>query len=236
MTDPDPHTLDPERAPESHAVFGPDPSAMRPSLWVTYGLIAIEAALLPVSFLLAHFLGVDLARWLEPRPSDIGWGAAATLPMLAGYMVMKHLPFAPFRRIRRILAELVPLIFGQAPRATLLLAAAAAGIGEEAVFRGVFQSACLPAFGPFVAVTVASILFGAFHCYTPTYAILAFILGIYLGWLALATGGIIAPAIAHALYDYAVLRDILRHADSQKTAQRPALRPDTQDDLAERLP
>jgi membrane protease YdiL (CAAX protease family) len=203
---------------------------------VTYGLIATEAALLPASLLLAHFLRVDLAHLLELRPAEVGWGVAATVPMLAGYMVMKHLPFAPFRRIRRILQELVPLIFGQAPTATLLLAAAAAGIGEEALFRGVFQSACLPSFGPLVAVAAASILFGALHCYTPTYAILAIVLGAYLGWFALATGGLIAPAIAHALYDYVVLRDILSHADSQKTAQRPVLNPDAQDDLAERLP
>ena len=48
-----------------------------------------------------------------------------------------------------------------------------AGIGEELLFRGVVQALLERWLGPWIALGVASILFGLVHALTPTYALLA---------------------------------------------------------------
>jgi membrane protease YdiL (CAAX protease family) len=45
---------------------------------------------------------------------------------------------------------------------------------------------------------------------TPTYAVLAGAVGLYLGWLAVTTGGVWLPAVVHALYDVVALALLLR--------------------------
>ena len=47
--------------------------------------------------------------------------------------------------------------------------------------------------------------FGAAHLITWTYAIIVCVIGAYLGWIYLATGNLLAPAVTHAVYDFAAL-------------------------------
>ena len=56
-----------------------------------------------------------------------------------------------------------------------------------------------------MAVLVTSTLFGLAHLVTPTYAVLAGLIGIYFGVLAVVTDSLLVPIVAHALYDYAAL-------------------------------
>jgi membrane protease YdiL (CAAX protease family) len=56
-----------------------------------------------------------------------------------------------------------------------------------------------------VALVMASLLFGAFHLITWTYAIIAAFIGAYLGLLWIWTGNLITPMMTHAVYDIAVL-------------------------------
>jgi membrane protease YdiL (CAAX protease family) len=80
-----------------------------------------------------------------------------------------------------------------------------AGVGEEALFRGLVQDT-LAAWMPLgVALALASLLFGLLHAVTPTYAVLATLMGAYLGGLYLWTGGLLAPMVTHGVYDFAVL-------------------------------
>jgi uncharacterized protein len=51
----------------------------------------------------------------------------------------------------------------------------------------------------------ASMVFGLLHAVTITYAVLAALVGAYLGWLALATDSLVGPIIAHSLYDFLAL-------------------------------
>jgi membrane protease YdiL (CAAX protease family) len=88
--------------------------------------------------------------------------------------------------------------------------AALAGIGEEALFRGVVQSALLGRLPGWAAVLVTAAAFGAAHALTLTYAVLAALVGAYLGWLHLASGNLLVPILAHALYDFVALRLLLR--------------------------
>ena len=90
--------------------------------------------------------------------------------------------------------------------ATALALGAAAGIGEEMLFRGVMQFEIGSRLGSdVVAVGLTSIVFGALHAVTPLYAGLAALASVYFGWLYLVTGNLVVPIITHAFYDWAAL-------------------------------
>ena len=55
------------------------------------------------------------------------------------------------------------------------------------------------------AVVVIGLAFGAVHWLTPTYALLAGLVGVYLGALYAVSGNLLAPITAHALYDFVAL-------------------------------
>ena len=98
-----------------------------------------------------------------------------------------------------------------------------AGFGEELLFRGVFQAATAEWTGDFlphspagamvgdgIALVVVAIVFGLMHAVNAAYAVLATVMGLYLGWLWLATGNLAVPIVAHAVYDFLALGYILR--------------------------
>ena len=57
---------------------------------------------------------------------------------------------------------------------------------------------------------MAALLFGAAHWLTATYALLAGLIGLYLGALFLLTENLLVPAIAHAAYDVVALSVLVR--------------------------
>lgn len=90
--------------------------------------------------------------------------------------------------------------------ATALALGAAAGIGEEMLFRGVLQFELGSRLGSeILAVGLTSIVFGALHAVTPLYAGLAALASVYFGWLYLVTGNLVVPIVTHAFYDWAAL-------------------------------
>jgi membrane protease YdiL (CAAX protease family) len=81
----------------------------------------------------------------------------------------------------------------------------AAGVGEELLFRGLLQAAIADWLHPWAGLGIASLVFGLAHSITRTYAVLATLLGAYLGGLWLACDNLLAPMITHALYDFLAL-------------------------------
>ena len=57
--------------------------------------------------------------------------------------------------------------------------------------------------GAMTGLLASNVLFGLAHSITPTYAVLAGLLGIYLGFIFTITGeeNLIAPILCHSLYD-----------------------------------
>lgn len=102
--------------------------------------------------------------------------------------------FLPLRRIQDFVREQLAPPLSQCQAWEILAIAAFAGIGEEVLFRGVLQ--------PRVGWLIASVLFGLAHSITPTYVIVAAILGGLLGQLQTVSGNLWAPIVAHAVYDY----------------------------------
>ncbi len=72
--------------------------------------------------------------------------------------------------------------------AGLLALAVAAGVGEEALFRGLLQTALGERLGPVAAVGLVGALFGAAHAISIAYGVMATALGLYLGAAFALTG------------------------------------------------
>lgn len=80
----------------------------------------------------------------------------------------------------------------------LFVVSLCAGWGEEVLFRGFLQSE--------LGWVWASIIFGLAHALTATYALLATVMGGYLGWIFHEFNqSIWIPALVHGIYDFAAL-------------------------------
>ena len=93
-----------------------------------------------------------------------------------------------------------------------------AGLGEEMLFRGVLQATLAEAaaksldggplagqIGDWLAAVVVAAFFGLMHAVNRSYALLAGLIGLYLGGLWIWTGNLAVPITAHALYDFLAL-------------------------------
>ncbi|MGN6393189.1 MAG: lysostaphin resistance A-like protein [Gemmatimonadales bacterium] len=115
--------------------------------------------------------------------------------------------------MRLVEARLGPWLAG-ATSGELLLVAVCAGVGEEALFRGVVQAALLGRVPSWAAVGLTALLFGLAHALTATYAVLATLMGAYLGGLQLACDNLLVPILTHALYDLVALHLLLGVKDT----------------------
>lgn len=146
--------------------------------------------------------------WLDGRAALIG--VVGTLPMLLLLPIFVNSQWPPFARIREMVEEtLLPLV-SRCSTGELLGVALLAGLGEEMMFRGVIQGYLEGLHGPFLAVFIASILFGLAHYLTTAYFVLATAIGAYLSLLWAFADNLLAPMIAHALYDFVALIVLVR--------------------------
>src|SRR5262245_22602913 len=102
----------------------------------------------------------------------------------------------PADALRHVCGVIVRPLFAHVALWQIILVSALAGLGEELLFRGVLQ--------PLVGLTAASVLFGAIHIGGRGfvgYGIWAACIGLVMGWLAMITGGLTAPIVAHGMYD-----------------------------------
>jgi len=127
-------------------------------------------------------------------------------PLIAGYFVLQALPFAPLQRIDRLVRELFQQHMSHLNFWQLAVIAALAGIGEELFFRGLIQLGLSAGLGLniWLAILIASLIFGLAHAATLTYFLLAFVISIYFGFLFDDTGNLFVPIAIHALYDLLV--------------------------------
>ena len=159
-----------------------------------------EAALAAIAIVVARCVGVPLA-WGEPlRDTFIGIGAAGVLAVV-NHALLKHAPSTWIvNGVRAVYHEVLVPVFGALPPYAIGVIGTAAGLGEELLFRGVLQ--------PLIGWVAASLAFGLAHSGSRgmlPFAAWASIMGAALGGLAMATGGLTAPVVAHGLYDVLAL-------------------------------
>ena len=187
-----------------------------PSRFQAGAAIAFETGLAVVAAGIGWLLGlwplpgvsVSADRWIEQLIA-VGWGVLAAVPLIVGLLLVDRFPCGPWRGLQETVdRQLLPWIRHWTV-VEMALISLAAGFGEEMLFRGLLQTALadwLPGiWGAAFALLVASALFGVCHWITTSYAVLAGLMGMYLGALLLITDNLLTPVATHAVYDFVAL-------------------------------
>jgi membrane protease YdiL (CAAX protease family) len=180
-----------------------------------------EGGLALLAWVLGWLLGYPAFSTLNWNTQGVFWGLVACLPMLVLFLICLRWPVGPLAGIKQFADEVIRPVFTPCSWLDLALISLLAGIGEELLFRGVIQGALGDWLGPWLGLALASLLFGVVHWITPTYALLATVMGAYLGWAWLASGNLLVVIVAHAVYDWVALL-VLVHGRSEKGPSTPA--------------
>jgi uncharacterized protein len=176
---------------------------------VTAMAIVVEGGLALVAVALGWLVHHPPLQAIAVTWSALGLGLLATIPMALVFWALIKFPVGPLGNLVRIVDQLIVPLFADCSLAAMAAIALLAGLGEEMLFRGVIQSALEGWLsGPqkqWIALAAASALFGAVHWITPTYAVVAGLIGAYLGWLWIVSGNLAIPAVAHGVYDFLAL-------------------------------
>ena len=171
-----------------------------------------EGSLILVAIILGWFSGIDPFENLHFTEISVFYGLMGTAPLFLVFMALYQIEIEALKKIKHLLLETLGPSLHQHNWADLFVLAAIAGISEEILFRGVVQPWMESSFGMAVGLIGSNILFGLVHAVTPLYAVLATLVGIYLG-LFLDYGGernLLTPIIIHGLYDFLAFIVIMR--------------------------
>ena len=180
--------------------------------------VTMESALGFLAVLIAWWTGISLTDRLDVSGANLARGLVACLPMLAAFWVASFSQWRPLVELRLQVERLVKEIFGQNSWPELAVISLTAGLGEELLFRGALQGWISSYTGATVSVAIVSLLFGVAHAMSVTYFVAATAIGLFLGWLTEAYDDLVAPIVAHAVYDFVAILVIRRRAmKSQQT-------------------
>ncbi|MBN0989329.1 CPBP family intramembrane glutamic endopeptidase [Amphritea pacifica] len=167
--------------------------------------LLFEGGLVGIALGLGWLLDTPAFALFQLSGAGVIQGVLATLPLLLLVLCAAALDFRPVERLFRLSQERISRLFRGTPLLTLALVAGIAGLGEEALFRGVIQTLLATHLNALSGVLIAAVLFGLVHSLSLAYAISATLIGIYLGWLLLCFDNLLVPIMTHSLYDFIVL-------------------------------
>jgi membrane protease YdiL (CAAX protease family) len=173
-------------------------------------VVLLEGGLILVALLLGHLSGNSPVAAIAWTWSGLLAGILAAIPLVVLLFWSRRTMMQPFPRLRRDFERLVAPMFRGTTRLDYLVIALAAALGEEVFFRGLVQPGLANWIGPWSALLLTSVLFGAAHWIAPTYSLLATLAGIYLGGFMLVSGNLLVPMIVHFLYDYVALAVVMK--------------------------
>ncbi|MGR8930569.1 MAG: CPBP family intramembrane glutamic endopeptidase [Gammaproteobacteria bacterium] len=171
-----------------------------------------EAALTLLAIVLGWFLNVDPFATLKFDEHALLNGILLTLPMVLLFFATQELPYEPIQEIRQLLLDTLGARLYRCHWTDLLILASIAGFSEEVLFRGTIQPWLEDAIGVMAGLVISNAIFALVHAVTRLYAILAFLMGLYLG-ISLDYGderSLLTPVVIHGLYDFIAFLIILR--------------------------
>jgi hypothetical protein len=177
--------------------------------------LALQGGLVLFAFATGWLLGDHFWTTVHIRWPAIALSVVCALLMVAGAIAVaesKTPLLAPLRDEFHRVMEL----FRECTMVDAAVLSVLAGVGEEALFRGVLQSLLTDPLGPVPAIFLAAVVFGAFHLVSVGYAVGAALIGVYLGTIYWYTGNLLIPMLIHGLYDFALLVYALRIALPRK--------------------
>jgi membrane protease YdiL (CAAX protease family) len=176
--------------------------------------VLVEGGLAMAAVFLAWVFRVPLREQIPASGEQLAYavvrGVLVTLPMFAVFLWLVHSSWTTLRDLRQQVEWLVAEMFPSASLGQFALVALLAGVGEELLFRGVIQSVAGQWTTPLVGVIITSLLFGAAHALSKLYFILATAIGLCFGALVLQYDDLVAPMVAHSLYDFFALTYLSR--------------------------
>jgi membrane protease YdiL (CAAX protease family) len=167
------------------------------------GLVAL-AVILAVIFGLSPLAGVVL------DVNSLVIALMAVLPLAGGLILMPRGRWRWADRVVRQVETLLQTLFSRAWPGAVLIVSVLAGVGEELLFRGVIQDGLAGLLPAWIALVLASILFGLAHAVTLAYFVIATVIGLYLGALYWMTDNLFVPVVTHAVYDWIAIHFYLR--------------------------
>jgi len=132
------------------------------------------------------------------RAGGVLWGVGAAVALAVVNLTLLRATGNrwPGDSLRHVCRVIVRPLFEHMNGMQIVLVSVLAGGAEELLFRGVIQ--------PLVGLPAASAIFGAVHVGGRSfigYGAWAACIGALFGWLMVETGGLLAPIVAHAVYD-----------------------------------
>ncbi|MEE4637505.1 MAG: CPBP family intramembrane glutamic endopeptidase [Wenzhouxiangella sp.] len=180
----------------------PEPAAQMP----VRQMLGLQLGIVLLALVLGMIFRIDLLADLEISLAALNLSGAGTATLLLGVWTLNTRRWGWVVELKTFMRETLVPLFRHAPPGTLFLVALLAGVGEELLFRGVIQGGLDGVLGPWPALVLASILFGAMHALSKAYFVLATVMGFYMGLIYLWTGNLLIPILIHFLYDWIVLR------------------------------
>jgi len=162
--------------------------------------LLVEGAAFILALFLARQWGIALFPLTKHLLRDLLIGtAAAVIPFaLFCFTLSNKAEGIPLLgSVRRIMRGEIKVVFASTTVVDICLISLWAGLAEELLFRGVIQARW--------GLLAASILFGVLHFVTPAYALLAFVIGIYIGLVHHFFQSLLIPIQLHAIYDFGAL-------------------------------
>jgi membrane protease YdiL (CAAX protease family) len=156
-----------------------------------------------VALVAARLQGRPVGPRLRLGPSDASWGGAvAATTGMVGLSVacgaLRELVAVPAGAVLEAMSHALespsPAHFVLA----VLTIGVAPGLAEETFFRGLMQTRLVASWGRWPAIVATAAAFGLLHL-DPVQGGLAFVAGIFLGWVAERLGGIRPTIVAHAI-------------------------------------
>ena len=181
-------------------------------LLISFG---VEGGIFLLGLVLIHFSRIQ--PWIG---FNLSWGATGyalllCLPMLAILYFSEKTFWKPLASLRAEFEEKIQPIFAESKLIDLAVIAFLAGTGEELFFRGWLQGVLTNKFEAWLGILLASLIFGLLHYLSTTYAIYAFITGIYLGLIYHVSGNLYIVMAIHALYDFIALVYLFKKGKAQ---------------------
>jgi membrane protease YdiL (CAAX protease family) len=171
-----------------------------------------EASLVLVAIMLGWIADINPFQNIFFSETAIAYGLLGTLPLFFMFLALEKIQGQSVVKIRELLLNTLGPGLHQYHWTDLFMLAGIAGIAEELLFRGVIQPWIEVSWGITAGLVVSNIVFGLVHAVTPLYAVLAALVGIYLG-LSLDYGGernLLIPVIIHAFYDFLAFVALMR--------------------------
>jgi CAAX protease family protein len=171
-----------------------------------------EASLILLAVLLGWVANIDPFENIYFSEAAVAYGVMGTIPLFLMFLALEQMQGKSVANIRKLLLNTLGPGLHRYHWTDLFILAAIAGVSEELLFRGVIQPWIESSWGITAGLIGSNIVFGLVHAVTPLYAVLAALVGIYLG-LSLDYGGdrnLLIPIIIHGFYDFLAFVALMR--------------------------